>query len=166
MSVCALAHERFWDNKAECDDAERKYYLKLSGAKVELKPKINYFLYFLTHTLPRLICFLPILICLFRNRVIFLWNPWFEFDFVAAGFSIRLSSDSSFRCRCCCCFCWPFRRSSPLVAFQRESLRSADWLYFLSPSPHSPSPSIDSSVPPKQESTLRFTTSEEVKHFS
>ena len=50
MSVCALAHERFWDNKAECDDAERKYYLKLSGAKVELKPKINYFLYFLTHT--------------------------------------------------------------------------------------------------------------------
>jgi len=33
MSVCALAHERFWDNKAECDDAERKYYLKLSGAK-------------------------------------------------------------------------------------------------------------------------------------
>ena len=38
MSVCALAHERFWDNKAECDDAERKYYLKLSGAKVHQIP--------------------------------------------------------------------------------------------------------------------------------
>lgn len=33
MALNGLASERFWDNKAECDDAERKYYLKLSGAK-------------------------------------------------------------------------------------------------------------------------------------
>jgi len=35
MALNGLASERFWDNKAECDDAERKYYLKLSGAKVD-----------------------------------------------------------------------------------------------------------------------------------
>ena len=26
-----LAQEQFWANKAECDDAERKYYQKLYG---------------------------------------------------------------------------------------------------------------------------------------
>jgi len=26
-----LAHEKFWSNKAECDDAEKKYYTKLYG---------------------------------------------------------------------------------------------------------------------------------------
>merc|ERR1711936_1246210 len=30
-----LAQEQFWANKAECDDAERKYYQKLYGKKVE-----------------------------------------------------------------------------------------------------------------------------------
>jgi hypothetical protein len=35
MAMNGLAHERFWDNKAECEDAEKKYQLKLSGAKVE-----------------------------------------------------------------------------------------------------------------------------------
>ena len=33
MALNGLASERFWDNKSECDEAEKKYYLKLSGAK-------------------------------------------------------------------------------------------------------------------------------------
>jgi hypothetical protein len=37
MALNGLASEKFWDNKSECDDAEKRYYLKLSGAKVELK---------------------------------------------------------------------------------------------------------------------------------
>lgn len=30
----ALASERFWENKAECDDAEKNYILSLNPAKV------------------------------------------------------------------------------------------------------------------------------------
>lgn len=33
MSLNALAQEKFWANKAECEDAEKAYYMKLSGAK-------------------------------------------------------------------------------------------------------------------------------------
>jgi hypothetical protein len=35
MALNGLASEKFWDNKSECDEAEKKYYLKLSGAKVD-----------------------------------------------------------------------------------------------------------------------------------
>ena len=34
MSLQALAQEKFWANKAECEDAEKAYYMRLSGAKV------------------------------------------------------------------------------------------------------------------------------------
>ena len=27
----ALSQEKFWTNKAECDDAEKKYYMNLYG---------------------------------------------------------------------------------------------------------------------------------------
>ena len=36
MSLQALAQEKFWANKAECEDAEKAYYMRLSGAKVLL----------------------------------------------------------------------------------------------------------------------------------
>jgi len=38
MSLQALAQEKFWANKAECEDAERAYYMRLSGAKKEETP--------------------------------------------------------------------------------------------------------------------------------
>ena len=34
MSLAALAQEKFWENKAQCEDAEKAYYSRLSGAKV------------------------------------------------------------------------------------------------------------------------------------
>ena len=34
MSLQALAQEKFWANKAECEDAEKAYHMRLSGAKV------------------------------------------------------------------------------------------------------------------------------------
>jgi hypothetical protein len=34
MSLQTLAQEKFWSNKAECDDAEKNYQMRLSGAKV------------------------------------------------------------------------------------------------------------------------------------
>jgi len=33
MSLQALAQEKFWANKAECEDAEKAYHMRLSGAK-------------------------------------------------------------------------------------------------------------------------------------
>jgi len=33
MSLAALAQEKFWENKAQCEDAEKAYYMGLSGAK-------------------------------------------------------------------------------------------------------------------------------------
>merc|ERR1712029_1197880 len=33
MSLAALAQEKFWENKAQCEDAEKAYYMRLSGAK-------------------------------------------------------------------------------------------------------------------------------------
>merc|ERR1712029_492368 len=33
MSLAALAQEKFWENKAQCEDAEKAYYVRLSGAK-------------------------------------------------------------------------------------------------------------------------------------
>merc|ERR1719203_828903 len=33
MSLAALAQEKFWENKAQCEDAEKAYYSRLSGAK-------------------------------------------------------------------------------------------------------------------------------------
>jgi elongation factor 1-delta len=33
MSLQTLAQEKFWSNKAECDDAEKNYQMRLSGAK-------------------------------------------------------------------------------------------------------------------------------------
>jgi len=35
MSLAALAQEKFWENKAQCEDAEKAYYMRLSGAKVD-----------------------------------------------------------------------------------------------------------------------------------
>merc|ERR1712226_1116028 len=35
MSLQALAQEKFWANKAECEDAEKAYHMRLSGAKVD-----------------------------------------------------------------------------------------------------------------------------------
>jgi translation elongation factor EF-1beta len=35
MSLAALAQEKFWENKAQCEDAEKAYYSRLSGAKVD-----------------------------------------------------------------------------------------------------------------------------------
>jgi len=35
MSLAALAQERFWENKAQCEDAEKAYYMRLSGAKAK-----------------------------------------------------------------------------------------------------------------------------------
>merc|ERR1739842_61158 len=35
MSLAALAQERFWENKAQCEDAEKAYYMGLSGAKAK-----------------------------------------------------------------------------------------------------------------------------------
>ena len=34
LTMAALAQENIWFNKAQCDDAERMYFEKLSGAKV------------------------------------------------------------------------------------------------------------------------------------
>ena len=36
MSLAALAQERFWENKAQCEDAEKAYYMRLSGAKAKV----------------------------------------------------------------------------------------------------------------------------------
>ena len=33
--MSALVFENYWQNKAACDDAERAYYQKLSGCKVD-----------------------------------------------------------------------------------------------------------------------------------
>jgi len=52
MAVQHLAHERFWSNKAECEDAEARYYAKLYGKvdglaaltsadQMELQTKLN-----------------------------------------------------------------------------------------------------------------------------
>jgi len=38
MSPQALAQEKFWANKAECEDAEKAYYMRLSGAKGSSSP--------------------------------------------------------------------------------------------------------------------------------
>jgi len=38
MSLQALAQEKFWANKAECEDAEKAYYMRLSGAKGSSSP--------------------------------------------------------------------------------------------------------------------------------
>merc|ERR1711962_36000 len=35
MSLAALAQEKFWENKAQCEDAEKAYYMRLSGAKAK-----------------------------------------------------------------------------------------------------------------------------------
>merc|ERR1712008_493633 len=35
MSLAALAQEKFWENKVQCEDAEKAYYSRLSGAKVD-----------------------------------------------------------------------------------------------------------------------------------
>merc|ERR1711962_287936 len=35
MSLAALAQEKFWENKAQCEDAEKAYYMGLSGAKAK-----------------------------------------------------------------------------------------------------------------------------------
>ncbi len=44
MSLQGLAQEKFWANKAECEDAEKAYYMRLSGAKV--KSKHHYYFIF------------------------------------------------------------------------------------------------------------------------
>ena len=36
MAAAALAQENIWFNKAQCEDAEKLYFEKLSGAKVKL----------------------------------------------------------------------------------------------------------------------------------
>ena len=36
MSLAALAQEKFWENKAQCEDAEKAYYMRLSGAKAKV----------------------------------------------------------------------------------------------------------------------------------
>merc|ERR1711962_1701447 len=36
MSLAALAQEKFWENKAQCEDAEKAYYMGLSGAKAKV----------------------------------------------------------------------------------------------------------------------------------
>jgi len=52
MAVAHLAHEKFWSNKAECEDAEARYYAKLYGKvdglaaltsadQMELQTKLN-----------------------------------------------------------------------------------------------------------------------------
>jgi len=38
MSLQGLAQEKFWANKAECEDAEKAYYMRLSGAKGSSSP--------------------------------------------------------------------------------------------------------------------------------
>ena len=43
----ALASERFWDNKAECDDAEKNYVLSLNSGKVDPKKARSSLLRFL-----------------------------------------------------------------------------------------------------------------------
>merc|ERR1711874_480975 len=35
MSLAALAQEKFWENKAQCEDAEKAFYMGLSGAKAK-----------------------------------------------------------------------------------------------------------------------------------
>merc|ERR1711874_336465 len=35
MSLAALAQEKFWENKAQCEDAEKAFYMRLSGAKAK-----------------------------------------------------------------------------------------------------------------------------------
>jgi len=37
MSLAALAQEKFWENKAQCEDAEKAFYMRLSGAKATAK---------------------------------------------------------------------------------------------------------------------------------
>jgi len=39
MASAHLAHEKFWSNKAECEDAEARYYAKLYGKSTEVGPK-------------------------------------------------------------------------------------------------------------------------------
>ena len=43
MSLAALAQEKFWENKAQCEDAEKAYYSRLSGAKVS--PFVSLFVF-------------------------------------------------------------------------------------------------------------------------
>merc|ERR1711971_43540 len=35
MSLAALAQEKFWENKAQCEDAEKAFHMRLSGAKAK-----------------------------------------------------------------------------------------------------------------------------------
>ena len=51
MSLQALAQEKFWANKAECEDAEKAYYMRLSGAKVFLFHSFFGSSYFLRYVL-------------------------------------------------------------------------------------------------------------------
>ena len=44
MSLAALAQEKFWENKAQCEDAEKAFYTRLSGAKVTAKVYLFCFL--------------------------------------------------------------------------------------------------------------------------
>jgi len=39
MAVSHLQHEKFWSNKAECEDAEARYYAKLYGKSTEVEAK-------------------------------------------------------------------------------------------------------------------------------
>merc|ERR1712018_470262 len=36
MSLAALAQEKFWENKAQCEDAEKAFYMRLSGARAKV----------------------------------------------------------------------------------------------------------------------------------
>merc|ERR1712212_206338 len=36
MSLAALAQEKFWENKAQCEDAEKAFHMGLSGAKAKV----------------------------------------------------------------------------------------------------------------------------------
>jgi len=41
MAVAHLAHEKFWSNKAECEDAEARYYAKLYGKSAATAEKVE-----------------------------------------------------------------------------------------------------------------------------
>jgi len=45
LDLKALASERFWENKAECDDAEKKYVLSLNSAKVDEEVSVPFIQY-------------------------------------------------------------------------------------------------------------------------
>ena len=62
MSLQALAQEKFWANKAECEDAEKAYYMRLSGAKVSFS-SFTYWLF--EYFVQILTC--GILMCVFKR---------------------------------------------------------------------------------------------------